>query len=78
MRITEMWQELCVQGLQERQAGRSKKGVVIYVREQPGCMEPFCGTEGRVTEGLWVIIRREAGKSNTVVGICSKSILGSG
>lgn len=29
----------------------------------------LCGTEDRVTEGLWVLIRGEAGKSNIVVGI---------
>lgn len=43
------------------------------MREQSGCMKLFCGTEDRVTEGLWVMIRGGAGKGNIVVGICYKS-----
>ncbi|GAB0189218.1 hypothetical protein GRJ2_001387100 [Grus japonensis] len=48
--------------------GRRGGGVALYVRECFDCLELNDGDDK--VECLWVIIRREANKADTMVGVC--------
>ncbi|MFV8201551.1 hypothetical protein ACNQ1D_26440, partial [Enterobacter cloacae complex sp.6700005] len=43
-------------------------GVALYVREQLECIELHLGESDVAVESLWVRIKRQAGKGDTVVG----------
>ena len=59
---------VCVLFRKDRPARRGD-GVSFYVREQLQCIECHPGMDEERVESLWVKVKGQAGKGDTVVGV---------
>ncbi|KAF4804354.1 hypothetical protein TURU_008626 [Turdus rufiventris] len=51
-------------------SGRCGGGVALYVRQHLECTELCLGVDNEWVESLWVRIKWQTSKGNTVVGVC--------